>query len=206
MAQELIEGHQRFRRETFPRYRERYERLVREGQAPSTLFIGCADSRVLPALITDTGPGELFTVRNVGAFVPPYDPGGAFHATGAGIEYAVLALGVTDIVVCGHSHCGAVRALYDEPDAGMPHIARWLELGREARVGDEPTEETLRRAEQRSVALQVERLRSYPYVAERVEAGSLALHGWHYVIEDGQLLMLDPATGAFAPAGGPAGA
>ena len=201
MGQDLIEGLQRFRRETFPRYREHYERLVREGQAPSTLFIGCADSRVVPALITDTGPGELFTVRNVGAFVPPYDPEGAFHGTPGGIEYAVLNLEVTDIVVCGHSHCGAVRALYDEPGPGT-HIARWLELGREARVGDEPTEETLRRAEQQSVALQVERLRTYPFVAERVEAGTLALHGWHYVIEDGQVLALDPATGTFAPAAG----
>lgn len=201
MPQHLIEGLKRFRQETFPRYREHYRRLVEEGQKPSVLFIGCADSRVVPDLLTDTGPGELFLVRNVGAFVPPFEPDSAFHATAAGIEYAVLNLGVTDIVVCGHSHCGAVRALYDAPNAETPHITRWLELAREARVGDEPTEEALRRAEQRSVALQVGRLLSYPFVATRVEAGTLSLHGWHYIIEDGRVLVLDVGREAFVPVG-----
>ncbi|MFW5947964.1 MAG: carbonic anhydrase [Gemmatimonadota bacterium] len=199
MPRHLIEGLRRFRSETFPRYRDHYRRLVAEGQQPSTLFIGCADSRVLPDLITDTAPGELFLVRNVGAFVPPFEPDGAFHGTAAGIEFAVLNLEVTDIVVCGHSHCGAVRALYDPPDPGSPHLARWLELGRDARVGDEPTEPVLRRAEQRSIALQLGRLMSYPFVAERVEAGTLSLHGWHYIIEDGQVLALDLESESFVP-------
>lgn len=206
MPQHLIEGLQRFGSETFPRFRERYRRLVDEGQKPSTLFIGCADSRVLPDVITDTGPGELFVIRNVGAFVPPFEPNGAFHATAAGIEYAVIHLRVTDIVVCGHSHCGAVRALYDEPSAETPHITRWLELAREARVdddaaGDEPGEATLRRAEQRSIAIQVGRLTSYPFVKKRIEAGTLSLHGWHYIIEDGRVLVLDVDREEFVPAG-----
>ena len=201
MPQHLIEGLQRFRRETFPRYRDHYRRLVEEGQKPSVLFIGCADSRVVPDLLTDTGPGELFLVRNVGAFVPPFEPDGAFHGTAAGIEYAVLNLQVTDIVVCGHSHCGAVRALYDPPSPDAPHIARWLELARDARVGDEPDEGTLRRAEQRSIALQLGRLMTYPFVAERVAAGTLSLHGWHYIIEDGRVLVLDVDREAFVPVG-----
>lgn len=198
MPQPLIEGLRRFRRETFPRYREHYRRLVDDGQRPHTLLIGCADSRVVPDLLTGTGPGELFVVRNVGAFVPPYDPNGVFHATAAGIEFAVLNLGVTHIVVCGHSHCGAVRALYDPPDPETPHVNRWLELAREARVGD-ATEGQLRRAEQRSIALQVGRLASYPFVEERVEAGTLSLHGWHYIIEDGEVLTLDIEREAFVP-------
>jgi carbonic anhydrase len=204
MPEHLIEGLRRFRAETFPEYRDHYERLTAEGQKPRTLFIGCADSRVVPSLITGTDPGELFIVRNVGAFVPPYDPDVAFHGTAAGIEYAVLVLGVTDIVVCGHSHCGAVQALYAEPDPTAPHIARWLELGRDARVEGwtpdddrDPDRDTLFRTEQRSVALQVERLMGYPCVAERVGAGGLSLHGWHYVIEDGRVLALDVEREAF---------
>lgn len=201
MPRHLIEGLQRFRRDTFPRYRDHYQRLVEEGQQPSTLFIGCADSRVVPDLLMGTGPGELFLVRNVGAFVPPFEPDGAFHGTAAGIEYAVLSLRVTDIVVCGHTHCGAIRALYDAPSPETPHIARWLELAREARVGEDPTDEALRRSEQRSIALQVGRLMSYPFVAKRVEAGTLSLHGWHYVIEDGRVLTLDVEQEAFVPVG-----
>lgn len=198
MPEHLIEGLRRFRTETFPEYREHYERLIAEGQKPSTLFIGCSDSRVVPSLLTGTDPGELFIVRNAGAFVPPHDPEVVFHATAAGIEYAVVVLGVSDIVVCGHTHCGAVRSLYDAPDPAAPHIARWLELGRDARIGEgtgsgesEPDRDTLFRTEQRSVALQVGRLMSYPCVAERVEAGALSLHGWHYVIEGGRVLALD---------------
>lgn len=201
MPQHLIEGLQRFRRQTFPRYRDHYRRLVEDGQQPSVLFIGCADSRVVPDLLTDTGPGELFLVRNVGAFVPPFEPDGAFHGTAAGIEYAVLNLQVTDIVVCGHSHCGAVRALYDPPGSDSPHLARWLELARDARVGDAPDEDALRRAEQRSIALQVGRLMTYPFVEERVAAGTLSLHGWHYIIEDGRVMVLDVDREAFVPVG-----
>lgn len=211
MPRHLIEGLRRFRAETFPRYRDHYRKLVEEGQSPSVLFIGCADSRVVPDLLTDTGPGDLFIVRNVGAFVPPFEPDGAFHGTAAGIEYAVLMLGVTDIVVCGHSHCGAVASLYGEPDPRAPHITRWLELGREARVeageagsgsdAEGPDRDTLFRTEQRSVALQLERLFTYPFVRERVDAGTLSLHGWHYVIEEGRVLALDVERDAFVPLG-----
>lgn len=209
MPEHLIEGLRRFHTDTFPRYRDHYRKLVEEGQKPTTLFIGCADSRVVPDLLTGTDPGELFIVRNVGAFVPPYEPDGAFHGTAAGIEYAVLALGVTDIVVCGHSHCGAVQALYNPPDPDTPHITKWLELGHAARVeewtraqdtvGDAPAPDraTLFRTEQRSVALQTGRLVSYPFVKERVENGTLFLHAWHYVIEEGQVLALDVERQAF---------
>lgn len=211
MPHHLIEALQRFKRETFPRYRDHYRQLVDEGQKPRTLFIGCADSRVVPDLLLDAGPGELFLVRNVAALVPPHEPDGAYHATAAGIEFAVQSLQVTDIVVCGHSHCGGIRALYDPPNPDTPHINRWLELARDARVdpesvddaaGDAPSEATLRRAEQRSIAMQVERLMTYPAVAKRVENGSLSLHGWHYIIEDGEVLVLDVEQEDFVSAGG----
>lgn len=212
MPDHLIEGLRRFRTDTFPQFRENYRRLVREGQRPTTLFIGCADSRVVPDLLMGTGPGELFIVRNVGAFVPPNESDESFHGTAAGIEYAVLVLGVTDIVVCGHSHCGAIESLYTRSSLDMPHIARWLSLAHDARVDEwggfdrseeaaVPDRETLYRTEQRSVTLQLGRLMTYPYVAERVAAGTLALHGWHYVIEEGRVLALDVEQQAFLPLG-----
>ena len=202
MTEHLVAGLRQFREETFPKFRDHYRRLVEEGQKPTTLFIGCADSRIVPDLLMKTGPGELFIVRNMGAFVPPFEPDEGFHGTSAAIEFATLTLGVTDIVVCGHSHCGAVRALYDQPNPQTPHIGRWLTLGQEARLeGQKPTEETLRATERRSVAVQLGRLLDYPMVRERVEAGTLSLHGWMYVLEEGRVLALDVRSGAFEPLG-----
>ena len=195
----LLDGLQRFRREYFPAYRDHYQRLVEEGQKPTTLFIGCSDSRVVPDLITDSMPGELFIVRNVGAFIPPFELDQGYHGVSAGIEFAVLNLGVTDIVVCGHTHCGAIRALYDPPSAGAPHVTRWLELAHDARVDAPITEEMLRRTEQRAIIIQLDRLLTFPMVAERVEAGVVSLHGWHYVIEEGRVDVLDYEAGVFRP-------
>lgn len=197
MPQHLIEGLRRFRAEHFPRFRQHYERLVAEGQKPGALVVGCSDSRVVPDVLMGTGPGELFIVRNVGNFVPPFEADQGYHGTSAAIEFAVLKLGVSDIVVCGHSHCGAIRTLYELPDPRTPHINQWLSLGREAQLEGEPTEEMLRKTEQRSVALQMSRLMTYPMVREAVEEGRLALHGWHYIIERGEVLMLDVDRGEF---------
>ncbi len=196
MPEKLIEGLRRFRRDVFPRFRERYATLVDAGQKPATLFIGCADSRVLPELFTGSGPGELFHVRNMGAFVPPFEDDRGFHGTSAAIEFAVSVLAVTDIVVCGHTHCGAIRALY-EPTAGTPHIERWLELATDARLDGPLDDALLRRTEQRSIALQLERLLTYPELRARVEDGRISLHGWHYIIEEGTIDILDVARGAF---------
>ncbi|HEX6938760.1 MAG TPA: carbonic anhydrase [Longimicrobiales bacterium] len=198
MPKHLLEGLKRFRADAFPRYSEHYARLVADGQKPSTLFIGCSDSRIVPTLLTDALPGELFIVRNVGAFVPPL---GAKDAAGVGaaVEFALHELGVADVVVCGHSHCGAIRALYGPPPPEMPLLASWLELGREARLDEEPTESVLRRTERRAVALQLSRLMEFPLVRERVEAGLLAIHGWYYIIESGEIEVLDVARGEFVP-------
>lgn len=199
MPGHLIAGLQRFRRDHFPRFREHYQRLVAEGQHPSTLFIGCSDSRVVPDLLMGVGPGELFIIRNMGNFVPPLGPDSGYHGTPAAIEYALLTLGVTDIVVCGHSHCGAIRSLYAPPEPATPHITRWLELGREAVLDEEMSEPVLRRSEQRSVVIQLTRLMTHPVVRERVEAGTLSLHGWYYVIEEGLVYILDVERGEFVP-------
>ena len=201
MPDELLESLRRFKKEAFPAQRAHFRLLVDDGQHPMTLFIGCSDSRLVPYLLTGAGPGELFLVRNVGAFVPPYDQSQGFHGTAAAIEFAVLNLDVQRIVVCGHSHCGAIRALYGEVAAAAQNLSRWLELGRaDALPVAEPGPDVLRRTEQRAVVLQLERLMDYPMVRERVEAGRLTLHGWHYVIEDGEVHVFDVHRGGFIPA------
>ena len=200
MADELLQRLRRFHDDYFPGVQDQVLNLVHDGQHPSILFIGCSDSRLLPYLLTGAGPGEVFMVRNVGAFVPPHDGSAGFHGTAAAIEFAVLKLGVERIVVCGHSHCGGIRALYEEATPQATNLAAWLELGREATLPVQLSPEALRRTEQRSVVLQLERLMGYPMVRERVEAGRLALHGWHYVIEDGEVHVFDVRSGSFVPA------
>lgn len=197
---QFLEGLRRFKEEYFPRYEAEYRKLVSDGQHPNTLFIGCSDSRVVPNLLMGTAPGELFIVRNVGNIVPPFAPELGYHGTCAAIEFAVLNLQVKDIVVCGHSHCGAIRALYSPPLAGSTHLEKWLELAKEATLPVTLSEEALRRTEQRSVILQLERLMTYPMVRERVEQGKLFLHGWHYTIEEGEVSILDVHSGMFVPA------
>ncbi len=201
MVDELLQRLRRFHDDAFPQYRSHFRLLVDDGQHPTTLFIGCSDSRLVPYLLTGTGPGDLFLVRNVGAFVPPYDGSQGYHGTAAAIEFAVLNLQVTRIIVCGHSHCGGIRALYGGVPEAAKNLAQWLELGREAALPvAEPGPEVLRRTEQRAVVLQLERLMDYPMVREQVEAGRLSLHGWHYVIEDGEVHVFDLQRGGFVPA------
>lgn len=197
---ELLLRLRRFHEHAFPQYRAQFRTLVDEGQHPTTLFIGCSDSRLVPYLLTGAPPGELFLVRNVGAFVPPYDGSHGHHGTAAAIEFAVLNLQVSRIVVCGHSHCGAIKALYGEVSPEARNLQRWLDLGREAVLPVQAGPEALRRTEQRAVVLQLERLMDYPMVRSRVETHQLSLHGWHYVIEDGEVHVFDVQTGRFVAA------
>lgn len=197
---ELLLRMRRFHSDYFPGHQQRFQDLVAQGQHPKTLFIGCSDSRLVPYLLTGAGPGELFVVRNVGAFIPPYDQSHGLHGTMAAIEFAVLSLEVERIVVCGHSHCGAIRAAYEGAPEEAVALREWLKLASEALLPVQPCTEALRRTEQRAVVLQLERLMGYPMVARRVEAGKLTLHGWHYVIEDGEIHVFDAQQGDFLPA------
>lgn len=197
MSEDLLRGVERFGEGYFRSHEERYRQLVAGGQAPDTLFIACSDSRVLPGRITDSGPGRLFVVRNVGNLVPPPGTGNGEHGVAAAVEYGIEILGVGRIVVCGHTHCGAVRALYDPPRETTPHLRRWLRHAEEAKLDEPLSEGVLRRTERRSVALQLDRLRAFPGVRERESAGALELHGWHYVIEEGAVRVLDPESGRF---------
>ena len=189
-----------FKSDYFPLHQQRFQDLVSQGQHPKTLFIGCSDSRLVPYLLTGTGPGELFIVRNVGAFIPPYGGSHGLHGTTAAIEYAVLSLNVERIVVCGHSQCGGIRAAYEGvPDEAVA-LKAWLKLVQEALLPVQPSPEAMRRTEQRSVVLQLERLMGYPMVRRAVEAETLTLHGWHYVIEEGEIHIFDAQHGDFVPA------
>jgi carbonic anhydrase len=196
---DLLARLSRFEKQFFPRYERTYRQLVDEGQHPKTLFIGCSDSRIVPYALMDCGAGELFIARNVGNLIPPWDMSAGFHGTAAAIEFAVLKLEVQNIIVCGHSHCGAIRGLYEPPPAEATHLTAWLGLARDAVLPVQMTPEALRRVEQRSLLIQLERLMTYPMVERRVKAGELFLHAWYYVIEDGQVLVLDAEHGAFVP-------
>jgi carbonic anhydrase len=202
MPDDLLQRLRRFHDDYFPAVEGQFQALAKDGQHPGILFIGCSDSRLVPYLLTGTGPGEVFMVRNVGAFVPPHDGSAGYHGTAAAIEFAVLKLNVERIIVCGHGHghCGGIRALYEEATPQAPNLQAWLGLGREAVLPVQLTAEALRRTEQRSVVLQLERLMGYPMVRQRVEAGRLTLHGWHWVIEDGEVHVFDVRSGSFVPA------
>jgi carbonic anhydrase len=158
-------------------------------------------------LIVQTRPGDLFVVRNVGNFVAPYKPDEDFHSTAAGIEYAVAVLEVSEIIICGHSHCGAIEALYNPTcNVSMVHTAKWLTLGEKAKSmamialgNNAPREELLRATEQLSVVTQIENLLTYPYVKKLAEEEKLFIHGWYYDIETGAIEYYDPETFQFRP-------
>jgi len=197
---ELLLRLRRFHSDYFPLHQQRFQDLVAEGQHPKTLFIGCSDSRLVPYLLTGAGPGDLFIVRNVGAFVPPYDGSHGLHGTTAAIEFAVLSLKVERIIVCGHSHCGAIRVAYEGAPEEAVALKAWLKLADEALLPVQPSPEAISKTEQRAVVLQLERLMAYPMVRREVEAGSLTLHGWYYIIEDGEIHVFDAQRGDFVAA------
>lgn len=199
-ASALLEGNEMFQKSYFKKHEKELLDLAENGQHPKALFIGCADSRVIPSLITSTEPGELFVLRNVGNFVAPYKPDEDYHATASGIEYGVTALEVSEIIICGHTHCGAIAALYEDIDKKhFIHTKKWLSLGDKAKsiallaLGkDAEKRELLRLTEKLSVVSQIENLLTYPYVKEKVDAGALHIHGWLYDIETGNIEYYDP--------------
>ncbi|WP_031106818.1 carbonic anhydrase [Streptomyces sp. NRRL S-146] len=200
--QSLIE-HARTFPEKIADQQEEFERLAR-GQQPQALFISCSDSRVIPSMFTGARPGDLFELRTAGNIVPRYRPQAACGVAGS-LEFALQVLQVPDIVVCGHSHCGAVQGLMREQSVHtMPLLRRWLswaeyratanEPWQTQGLGDDPTAVT-----QRHVLTQLEHLRSYPCVARRIESGRLRLHAWFYTVETGEVLACAPGSRTFKP-------
>ncbi len=203
---EYAQGNQLFRA-YFKKNKESLLNLVKNGQSPKALFIGCSDSRVIPDLIVQADPGDLFVIRNVGNFVPPYKPDEDFHSTASGIEYAVSVLNVQDIIICGHSHCGACAYLYEDiKDPSLIHTKKWIELGESAKKSailslgiNAPREELLRLTEKLSIVKQIENILTYPKVKKRFENDDLHIHGWYYNIETGKIDYYNAETYEFLP-------
>lgn len=201
--QKLVDGIHHFQANIFSSQRALFERLAR-GQEPQTLFITCSDSRINPNLITHTEPGEIFILRNAGNIIPPYDiDNGGETAT---IEYAVAALGVKDVVVCGHSLCGAMTGvLQPHTVAHLPAVTYWLNHAAATRhIMNEKYahlsgDARWTGAAQENVLVQLENLRTHPSVAARLASGDLKLHGWVYKIETGEVFAYDPASAQFVP-------
>jgi carbonic anhydrase len=199
--QKLLNGLHKFQREIFPKHQTRFEELA-SGQSPEVLFITCADSRIDPCLMTQTQPGELFICRNAGNMVPAFgERAGGVSAT---IEYAVMALNVRDIVVCGHSDCGAMRALlHPEKVQKMKTVASWLEYGNSARmVVDEnyshlEGKDLMRAITEQNVLAQLNHLRTHSSVAARLQQGTISLHGWYYDIPSGSVFAYSERSRSF---------
>jgi carbonic anhydrase len=201
-VQKLIQGLHRFQAEVFRSERDLFARLSK-GQAPEALFITCSDSRVNPNLITQTQPGDLFILRNAGNIIPPYTMGTSEAAT---IEFAVAALGVKDIIVCGHTLCGAMRALLDPALAeNAPAMKAWLsyaESTRRVMTENYPHLEGTARlttAVEENVLSQIESLRTHPCVRSRLARKELSIHGWVYQIETGAVFQYDVEREQFLP-------
>jgi carbonic anhydrase len=209
--QRLIKGVHKFRSDEFGNYRKLFRKLSQQGQNPHTLFITCSDSRVLAELITQSKPGDLFVVKNVGNIVPPASATGSTNSTAAAIEFAVENLRVSDLVICGHSQCGAISALLGKSPLGesTPHLRAWLNLAA-------PVLETLKKeyahlenaaaranaAAEENVLFGLDNLHGYPCVQERLADGSLRLHGWFFEIATAELFAYDPETLQFLPLAG----
>jgi carbonic anhydrase len=198
--QDVIDGFLKFQRDAFPERKELFHKLA-TSQTPTTLFISCSDSRMVPELVTQREPGDLFVIRNAGNIVPSFgpEPGGV----SATVEYAVAALGVTDIVICGHSNCGAMTAIATCKCLDhMPAVANWLRYADSAKFVNEAREfnsdqERVDSMVRENVVAQLANIKTHPSVARALAQGLLSLHGWVYDIETGSIVALDGVTQQF---------
>jgi carbonic anhydrase len=198
---QLESGYRAFLGDRFVRERQRF-RDIADRQSPEVMVIGCCDSRVSPEVIFDTGPGEIFVVRNVANLVPPYETGGEYHGTSAALEFGVQALKVKHIVVLGHARCGGIRAYADDSAPLSPgdFIGKWMSLIAPAAARVKPkgdAEDDLRRLELATIELSLSNLMTFPCIRILVERGRLQLHGAYFGVADGVLLVRDPKTGEF---------
>jgi carbonic anhydrase len=199
--EKLVKGLKQFQQDVFPAHEDTFRRLG-TSQNPDALLITCADSRIMPSMITQTQPGELFICRNAGNIVPSH--GETTGGVAATIEYAVAALGVKDIIICGHSDCGAMKGvLYPELVEKMPSVKAWLKHADTVRsILDHNYSHLegyalMRAAIEENVLVQMDNLRTHPCVAARLRKGDLAIHGWIYEIETGNVLAWHPEEKSF---------
>jgi carbonic anhydrase len=198
-------NHQEFKDLYFQQHEEEFVRLIKEGQNPKILIIGCSDSRVIPELILNARPGDIFVIRTAGNFVPPFLPQ-SVDGVAATIQFAVEVLNIPHIIVCGHSHCGAVRGLFQDLDPKLALLLRWLKLGEEAKrltlqiaKPSTPQEDLYTTAEELNVLVQLEHVMTFPFVKRGVEEGKIALHGWYFNIQTGDLLYYNIEKNRFIP-------
>jgi carbonic anhydrase len=202
---ELVDGFRRFQRRYFENDRALFQRLTRQGQSPKAMVIACCDSRVDPAIITDCEPGDLFVVRNIANLVPPCEAGGGYHGTSAALEFAVRCLNVEHVIVMGHAHCGGIRALMDDArgESAGQFIAPWMSIADAARrealaaLPAASVEAQAAACERAALRISLNNLLSFPFVREAVDAGRLAVHGWYFDIERGELLRCRPGSPDF---------
>lgn len=201
----LIEGFKEFKQRYYVAEPELYEELVDKGQSPKTLVIACCDSRVHPAQVLNTSPGDIFVVRNVANLVPPFEDDGKSHGTSAAIEFGVRYLRVKHIIVFGHGQCGGIKSLM-EGGVGTEHgsfIDPWMSTAVPARDtilndhADESFEEQCHLCEQAVIEVSMKNLLSFPWIKSRVDAGELAVHGWYFDIKNGTLNELNQQEGTF---------
>jgi carbonic anhydrase len=206
----LLKGFADFRLGYYREHLDLFEKLATEGQSPKILIIGCADARVDPGILTQTRPGDIFTVRNIAAMVPPavIPPDQTQHGTSAAIEYAVRGLEVEHVVVLGHALCGGIAALVDgaaSTTAGYDYVSTWTAVARNVRevavhdLAGRPREEIVRAVEQASVVNSVANLMGFPWLAERVASGKLVLHAWWFNLTEGQLYAFNSDSATFEP-------
>lgn len=203
----LVAGYRAFKNSFFERNKAKYRKLVNEGQKPKICMIACADSRVDPAFVMQVEPGEVFTIRNVANLVPPCEPAmGTHHGVSAALEYAVTVLEVEDIVVLGHAHCGGIGALIakgDNEPAGDDYITPWMGLADAALAKVDVEQPGLqgadraRACERAAVLVSLDNLMTFPWIEQRVEAGTLQLNGWYFDITEGVLRRYDSVSRTF---------
>lgn len=202
----FAQKHQEFRDLHFKQQEAEFVRLIREGQNPKILFIGCSDSRVVPELILKARPGDIFVIRTAGNFVPPFISQ-SVDGVAASVQYAVEVLNIPHIIVCGHSHCGAIRGLFQDLDPNkLGEVKRWIKLGEEAkRITMENAkpgiskEDIYKTTEEVNVLTQLENLMTFSFIKKAVDEGRIILHGWYFDIEFGQILYYDTEKNRFIP-------
>ncbi|MCA0248676.1 MAG: carbonic anhydrase [Proteobacteria bacterium] len=209
----LLRGFADFRLGYYREHLDLFEKLATEGQSPKILIVGCSDARVDPGILTQTQPGDIFTIRNVAAMVPPAQipPDERQHGTSAAIEFAVRGLEVEHVVILGHALCGGIAALVDGQDsvfASFDYLSTWTSVARETRdvvvreMAGRPRAEIMRAVEQAAVVNSMKNLMGFPWLAERVAAGKLVLHAWWFNLTEGQLYAFHPDTATFEPVHG----
>lgn len=206
--QPLKIGHEEFQTIYYQQNEERFLQLIKDGQMPKILFIGCSDARVVPEIILKTHPGEVFVIRTEGNFVPPYSPW-TIDGVAATVQYATEILEIPHIIICGHSHCSAIYGLFHQLSPRLEILRHWLSLGEKAKRFallakplNAPIQEIYSTTEKISVLLQMDNLMSYPFVKRRVHKGTLEVHGWYYDVKTEELSYYRYANGQFVPFSG----